>query len=89
MQRIGSIFEGILLSVHSTEELTISSICGPYISIITTVSYGLAISVNVVMAKYFKNRIEKGCGGYIKRDIIADFYIGNFDICSCQHAAVF
>ena len=31
MQRIGSIFEGILLSVHSTEELTISSICGPYI----------------------------------------------------------
>ena len=77
MQRIGSIFEGILLSVHSTEELTISSICGPYISIITTVSYGLAISVNVVMAKIFKNPDrKKDAGDILKGILLLTFILG-------------
>lgn len=77
MQRIGSIFEGILLSVHSTEELTISSICGPYISIITTVSYGLAISVNVVMAKIFKNPDrKKDAGDILKEILLLTFILG-------------
>ncbi|WP_105309406.1 MATE family efflux transporter [Dorea sp. Marseille-P4042] len=76
-QRIGSIFEGILLSVHSTEELTISSICGPYISIITTVSYGLAISVNVVMAKIFKNPDrKKDAGDIFKGILLLTFILG-------------
>lgn len=76
-QRIGSIFEGILLSVHSTEELTISSICGPYISIITTVSYGLAISVNVVMAKIFKNPDrKKDAGDILKGILLLTFILG-------------
>lgn len=77
MQRISSIFEGILLSVHSTEELTISSICGPYISIITTVSYGLAISVNVVMAKIFKNPDrKKDAGDILKGILLLTFILG-------------
>lgn len=76
-QRIGSIFEGILLSVHSTEELTISSICGPYISIITTVSYGLAISVNVVMAKIFKDPDrKKDAGDILKGILLLTFILG-------------
>ena len=76
-QRMGSIFEGILLSVHSTKELIISAICGPYISIITTVSYGLAISVNVIMAKVFKDpERKKDAEDILKGILILTFILG-------------
>ena len=76
-QRMGSIFEGILLSVHSTEELTISSICSPYISIITTVSYGLAISVNVIMAKISKDSdSKKDAEDILKGILLLTFVLG-------------
>lgn len=78
-QRMGSIFEGILLSVHSTEELTIASICSPYISIITTVSYGLAISVNVIMAKVFKDSDrKKDAEDILKGILLLTFVLGIF-----------
>ncbi len=46
VQKFGNLFEGVLVSVNSTEELTVTSICSPYITLITTISYGLGIAVN-------------------------------------------
>lgn len=50
-QKAGSVFEGILVSINNSRELTVTSVCGPYISIITTVSYGLGIAVQVMTAR--------------------------------------
>ena len=35
IQRLGSMFEGVLVSVNSTDELTIISLCAPYINLIS------------------------------------------------------
>ena len=43
IQRLGSMFEGVLVSVNSTDELTITSFCAPYINLISTISYGIGI----------------------------------------------
>ena len=58
-QKTGSIFEGLLLSVNSTRELAVTSICSPYISAVTTVGYGLAISMNVIVAGVYGKKGEK------------------------------
>lgn len=50
-QKLGSAFEGVLVSVNSTNELAVMGVCGPYITIITTVSYGLGIAANAAMGR--------------------------------------
>lgn len=50
-QKLGTAFEGILVSVNSTEELTVIGLCSPYISLITTVSYGLGIGINAMTGR--------------------------------------
>lgn len=69
-QKTGSIFEGILVSIHSSKELTITSICGPYITIITTVSYGLGIAVNVMTARVSGSQEWKESGEKIAKSIL-------------------
>lgn len=49
VQRLGSAFEGVLVSVNSANDLTITSLCSPYISLTTTVGYGLGVGVNTVV----------------------------------------
>ena len=50
-QKLGTAFEGILVSVNSSEELTVIGLCSPYISLITTVSYGLGIGINAMTGR--------------------------------------
>lgn len=50
-QKFGSAFEGILVSVNNPVELTVTGICGPYITLITTVSYGLGIAINAMTGR--------------------------------------
>lgn len=69
-QKAGSIFEGILVSIHSSRELTVTSICGPYITIITTVSYGLGIAVNVITARVSGDKVWRESGGKIAKSIL-------------------
>lgn len=52
-QKLGSAFEGILVSVNSPQELAVMGICGPYITIITTVSYGLGIAANAAVGRAY------------------------------------
>lgn len=51
VQKFGGVFEGILVSVNSSDELTIMGLCSPYISLITTASYGLGIGVNSMIGR--------------------------------------
>lgn len=51
VQKLGSAFEGLLVSINNSNDLTIISLCGPYITFITTVSYGLGIAVNAMTAR--------------------------------------
>lgn len=46
VSRIGLAFEGILVSVNNADELTVSGICAPYITITTTINFGLGIAAN-------------------------------------------
>ena len=55
-QKLGSAFEGILVSVNSSQELAVMGICGPYITIITTVSYGLGIAANAATGRAYADR---------------------------------
>ena len=50
-QKLGTAFEGILVSVNNTAELTVIGLCSPYISLITTVSYGLGIGINAMTGR--------------------------------------
>ncbi len=54
-QKLGSAFEGVLVSVNSTNELAVMGVCGPYITIITTVSYGLGIAANAAMGRAYSD----------------------------------
>lgn len=61
IQRIGNTFEGVLVSVNSTQELTIMSICSPYITLITTVSYGMGIAANALVSRLYSDGLWDGC----------------------------
>ena len=50
-QKLGSAFEGVIVSVNSSDELMTMGICGPYITLITTVSYGIGIAVNSAVGR--------------------------------------
>ena len=52
-QKLGSAFEGILVSVNSSQELAVMGICGPFI---TTVSYGLGIAANAATGRAYADR---------------------------------
>lgn len=61
IQRIGNTFEGVLVSVNSTEELSIMGICSPYITLITTVSYGMGIAANSLVSSLCSDGVWAGC----------------------------
>lgn len=61
VQRFGSMFEGILVSVNSTDELTITSLCTPYINLISTISYGMGIGANALVSRLAKENLWEGC----------------------------
>lgn len=51
VQKLGTAFEGVLVSISNSKELTVISLCSPYISLITTVSYGLGIGMNAMTGR--------------------------------------
>ena len=61
VQRLGSMFEGILVSVNSTDELTITSMCSPYINLTSTISYGMGIGANAFISRLSKENLWNGC----------------------------
>ena len=60
-QRFGNLFEGVLVSVNSTDELTITSLCSPYIMLIGNVSYGLGIAVNAMTGQLDRDGMWQKC----------------------------
>lgn len=61
VQKLGSAFEGILVSVNHAEELTVISICSPYITLISTVSYGLGIAINSMTGQFAGKGLWESC----------------------------
>lgn len=61
VQKLGSAFEGILVSVNHAEELTVISICSPYITLINTVSYGLGIAINSMTGQFVGKGLWEEC----------------------------
>ncbi|MDL2257759.1 hypothetical protein LJC42_01185 [Eubacteriales bacterium OttesenSCG-928-K08] len=49
IERIAGMYEGVLVSVNSSSELLIVSLCSPYSSLIVTVGYGLSIGINATI----------------------------------------
>lgn len=69
-QKIGNVFEGILVSVNSSDELTIMGLCSPYISLITTASYGLGIGVNAMIGQASGDGTWSHCRRQMERVIL-------------------
>lgn len=61
VQKLGSAFEGVLVSVNHAEELAIISICSPYITLINTVSYGLGIAINSMTGQLVGRGLWEKC----------------------------
>ena len=70
IQRLGSMFEGVLVSVNSTDELTITSFCTPYINLISTISYGIGIGTNAFVSKLTAGNLWEGCCRRMARMVI-------------------
>ena len=77
IQRLGSMFEGILVSVNSTDELTIISLCAPYINLISTISYGLGIGANAMISRLSKENRWNSCCHRIAKLVILVLIAGS------------
>ena len=77
IQRLGSMFEGILVSVNSTEELTIISLCAPYINLISTISYGMGIGANAMVSRLSKENLWNSCCHRIAKLVILVLVAGS------------
>lgn len=77
VQRFGSMFEGILVSVNSTDELTITSLCAPYINLISTISYGMGIGANALVSRLSKENLWEGCCHRIAKLVILVLIAGS------------
>ncbi|MDL2217596.1 hypothetical protein LJC27_02950 [Christensenellaceae bacterium OttesenSCG-928-M15] len=62
IERLAGIYEGLLVSVNSTAELLIISLCSPYHSLIVTVGYGLSIGINAVVGTLLGKGEWQGTG---------------------------
>lgn len=80
IQRLGSMFEGVLVSVNSTDELTITSMCTPYINLISTISYGIGIGTNAFVSKLTAGNLWEGCCRRMARMVMAVLVIGSLCI---------
>ena len=87
-QKLGSAFEGILVSVNSSQELAVMGICGPYITIITTVSYGLGIAANAATGRAYADRSWEASHKACVRIPSADAYIRAYNVSACRSAAL-
>lgn len=61
VSRIGLAFEGVLVSVNNADELTVSGICAPYITIITTINFGLGIAANSLTGRLKGEALWDSC----------------------------
>ena len=77
IQRLGSMFEGILVSVNSTDELAIVSLCAPYINLISTISYGLGIGTNAMVSRLSKENLWDSCCHRIAKLVILVLVTGS------------
>lgn len=80
IQRLGTMFEGVLVSVNSTDELTITSMCAPYINLISTISYGIGIGTNAFVSKLTAGNLWEGCCRRMARMVILVLVIGSLCI---------
>lgn len=80
IQRLGSMFEGVLVSVNSTDELTITSFCTPYINLISTISYGIGIGTNAFVSKLTAGNLWEGCCRRMARMVILVLVVGSLSI---------
>ena len=80
IQRLGTMFEGILVSVNSTDELTITSMCAPFINLIATISYGIGIGTNAFVSKLTAGDLWEGCCRRMARVVVLVLVIGSFCI---------
>lgn len=80
IQRLGTMFEGILVSVNSTDELTVTSICTPYISLISTVSFGIGIAANAFVSKLTAGDLWEGCCRRMAKMVLLTLVIGSLCI---------
>lgn len=80
IQRLGTMFEGILVSVNSTDELTITSMCSPYISLISTISFGIGIAANAFVSKLTAGNLWEGCCRRMARMVILVLVVGSLCI---------
>ncbi len=51
IQKIAGIFEGTIVSLNSTTDLAVLSLCSPFISLITIVGYGIGIGFSATVGK--------------------------------------
>ena len=77
IQRLGSMFEGVLVSVNSTDELTIISLCAPYINLFSTISYGMGIGTNAMVSRLSKENLWDGCCHRIAKLVILVLILGS------------
>ncbi len=80
IQRLGTMFEGILVSVNSTDELTITSMCSPYISLISTISFGIGIATNAFVGRLTAENLWKDCCRRLARMVILVLVVGSLCI---------
>lgn len=78
IQRLGSMFEGVLVSVNSTDELTIVSLCAPYINLISTISYGMGIGTNAMVSRLSKENLWDSCCHRITKLVLLVLVTGSF-----------
>lgn len=80
IQRLGTMFEGILVSVNSTDELTITSMCAPYISLISTISYGIGIATNAFVSRLTAENLWDCCCRRMAKMVILVLVAGSLCI---------
>lgn len=61
VSRIGIAFEGVLVSVNNADELAVASICAPYITITTTINFGLGIAANSLTGRLKGDGLWDSC----------------------------
>ena len=80
IQRLGTMFEGVLVSVNSTDELTITSMCAPYINLISTISFGIGIATNAFVSKLAAGNLWESCCRKMARMVILILVVGSLCI---------
>ena len=80
VQRLGAMFEGILVSVNSTDELTVTSMCSPYISLISTISYGIGIATNAFVGRLTAENLWEDCCRRLARMVMLVLAVGSLCI---------